>query len=64
MAEDYDIFDDMRTAWMLALGRRLRAEYDAVLEPAPARLTTLLEQLATAASDRTVQQSGDGASGS
>jgi hypothetical protein len=54
MAEDYDSFADIQRTWLLALGRRLRAEYDAVLEPAPPRLTALLEQLASATPDRPV----------
>jgi len=34
-----------RKAWLLAIGRRLRAEYDAVAEPVPERLDTLIRQL-------------------
>ena len=33
------------TAWLLAIGQRLRAEYDALAEPMPPRLTALLKQL-------------------
>ena len=33
------------TAWLLAIGRRLRAEYAALEEPIPERLTALLAQL-------------------
>jgi hypothetical protein len=32
-------------AWLLAIGRRLRADYDATAEPIPARLAELVEQL-------------------
>jgi hypothetical protein len=34
-----------RRAWLLEIGRRLQAEYDAVAEPVPERLTELLRQL-------------------
>ena len=33
------------TAWLLAIGQRLRAEYAALKEPIPERLTALLSQL-------------------
>jgi Anti-sigma factor NepR len=36
-----------RTAWLLLIGRRLRAEYDAVAEPVPERLAALIQQLET-----------------
>jgi hypothetical protein len=36
-----------KTAWLLLIGRRLRAEYDAVAEPVPARLAALIQQLET-----------------
>ena len=36
-----------KTAWLLAIGQRLRVEYDAVMEPMPSRLTALLEELRT-----------------
>ena len=39
---DYD-----RRGWLLAIGRRLRAEYDAVKEPVPERLVALIKQLET-----------------
>jgi hypothetical protein len=38
-----------RTAWLLLIGRRLRAEYDAVAEPVPPRLAALIQQLETSA---------------
>jgi hypothetical protein len=34
-----------RRAWLLALGRRLRVEYDAIAEPVPPRLAALVKQL-------------------
>jgi hypothetical protein len=45
-----------RTQWLLAVGQHLRTEYDALAEPAPARLAALVEELkvtepAAAASD-------------
>jgi hypothetical protein len=33
------------TAWLLAIGRRLRAEYAALDEPIPERLAALVAQL-------------------
>jgi hypothetical protein len=32
-------------AWLLAIGRRLRADYDATAEPIPRRLAELVNQL-------------------
>jgi hypothetical protein len=32
-------------AWLLAIGRRLRVEYDAIAEPVPPRLAVLVKQL-------------------
>jgi hypothetical protein len=34
-------------AWLLAIGRRLRVEYDAIAEPVPPRLAALVKQLET-----------------
>ena len=34
-----------KTAWLLAIGQRLRVEYDAVMEPMPPQLTALLDEL-------------------
>jgi hypothetical protein len=34
-----------RRAWLLAIGRRLRVEYDAISEPVPPRLAALVNQL-------------------
>jgi hypothetical protein len=36
-------------AWLLAIGRRLRVEYDAIAEPVPPRLAALVKQLETPA---------------
>jgi hypothetical protein len=36
-------------AWLLAIGRRLRVEYDAIAEPLPPRLAALVKQLETPA---------------
>jgi hypothetical protein len=33
------------TAWLLAIGERLRVEYDQAAEPLPPRLVALLDQL-------------------
>jgi Anti-sigma factor NepR len=33
--------------WLLAIGRRLRADYDALKEPVPERLAALVKQLET-----------------
>ena len=43
-------------AWLLAIGRRLRADYDATAEPIPARLAELVEQL-----ERSAKTSNDDA---
>jgi hypothetical protein len=34
-----------RRAWLLAIGRRLRIEYDALQDPVPGRLGTLIKRL-------------------
>jgi hypothetical protein len=36
-------------AWLLAIGRRLRIEYDAIAEPVPPHLAALVKQLETPA---------------
>ena len=41
-----------RRAWLLAIGRRLRAEYAAVAEPVPERLAALVARF-----ERTAEQS-------
>jgi len=38
-------FQRHERGWLLAIGQRLRIEYDAVAEPIPPRLMALLEQL-------------------
>jgi hypothetical protein len=43
MSRSDDALD--RREWLLAIGRRLRAEYDAVKEPLPPRLAELVKQL-------------------
>jgi hypothetical protein len=40
---EYSPFD--RTPWLLAIGERLRSEYDAFSEPLPERLTALVTQV-------------------
>ena len=45
-----------RRAWLLAIGRRLRADYDAIAEPIPARLAELVKQL-----EMPAKKSGDNA---
>jgi len=40
-----------RTAWLLLIGRRLKAEYDALAEPVPPRLAALIQHLETAPED-------------
>src|SRR5262245_43894088 len=34
-----------RRTWLLSIGQRLRAEYDAIAEPVPPRLAELIKQL-------------------
>jgi hypothetical protein len=43
------------TAWLLAIGQRLRVEYEDLAEPMPPRLTALLKLFESAAGD-SVQQ--------
>jgi hypothetical protein len=38
-------------AWLLAIGRRLKTEYDALARPLPPALAALLEQLEARAGD-------------
>ena len=40
----------LQRAWLLAIGRRLKADYDATAEPIPARLAEL-KQLERSATD-------------
>jgi hypothetical protein len=51
-----------RRAWLLAIGRRLRVEYDAMAEPVPPRLAALVKQLEMPPqgnSQETSQSAGD-----
>ena len=49
-----------RRAWLLAIGRRLRVEYDAMAEPVPPRLAALVKQLEMPwNSQETSQSAGD-----
>jgi len=49
-----------RRAWLLAIGRRLRVEYDAMAEPVPLRLAALVKQLEMPwNSQETSQSAGD-----
>jgi hypothetical protein len=48
MPDRSDILPQDNKAWMLAIGRRLRADYDAVAEPVPERLAALIKQLEAA----------------
>jgi hypothetical protein len=52
-----------RRVWLLAIGRRLRVEYDAIAEPVPPGLATLVKQLEMPA-EMPAQGSGQEASGS
>ena len=49
-----------RRVWLLAIGRRLMVEYDAIAEPVPPHLTALLKVLEIAATE-TSQQSASSA---
>jgi hypothetical protein len=40
-----------RTAWLLAIGQKLRVEYDDIAEPMPPHLTALLKLLEIAATE-------------
>jgi hypothetical protein len=48
MSDRSNILPQDNRAWMLAIGRRLRADYDAVAEPVPERLAALIRQLEAA----------------
>jgi anti-sigma factor NepR-like protein len=52
MPDRADILPQDHRVWMLAIGRRLRADYDAVAEPVPERLARLIKQLEPAESRR------------
>jgi hypothetical protein len=55
-------YPEDKRAWLLAIGRRLRAEYDAVAEPVPPRLLALLEQLEGNAGERSPEKASRGSS--
>jgi len=44
-------YPEDRKAWLLEIGLRLRAEYDAAAEPVPPRLLALVRQLEETAGD-------------
>jgi len=52
-----------RKAWLLAIGRRLRADYDALREPVPERLATLIRQLEQPASPAAAESTSSNGSG-
>ena len=52
-----------RKAWLLAIGRRLRADYDALREPVPERLATLIRQLEQPTSPAAVESTSSNGSG-
>jgi hypothetical protein len=39
-----DLFPLERNAWLLEIGRRIRADYDALKEPVPIRLAFLIRE--------------------
>jgi hypothetical protein len=57
MSDLSSFYPQCRTEWLLALGERLRVEYDRMAEPLPPRLIALLEQLGALPQDR-VQRRG------
>ena len=60
MAEGFSYYSQCGTAWLLAIGERLRVEYDAAAQPLPPRLVALLEQLG-APPQESVRQYGSSA---
>jgi Anti-sigma factor NepR len=44
MSDDSEFDPHDRREWLLAIGRRLRADYDALKEPVPERLAALVKQ--------------------
>ena len=42
--------------WLLSIGRRLRAEYEAIAEPVPPRLAELIKQLEKPSTAESYQQ--------
>jgi hypothetical protein len=55
MPDRSGVFPQDNRAWMLAIGRRLRAEYDAVAEPVPERLAALIKELQAPVRGRVVE---------
>jgi hypothetical protein len=45
MSGSRDYLPPERKAWLLAIGRRLRADYDALREPVPEGLAALIRKL-------------------
>jgi Anti-sigma factor NepR len=45
MSRQSELLSLERNAWLLEIGRRLRADYDALREPVPERLATLIRAL-------------------
>jgi hypothetical protein len=45
MSERDQLYPLDRRVWLLAIGRRLRVEYDAIAEPVPPHLVALVKQL-------------------
>jgi Anti-sigma factor NepR len=45
MADRIEPMPQDRKAWLLEIARRLRADYEALLEPVPPRFAALIEQL-------------------
>jgi hypothetical protein len=52
MSRSGNIVPQDQTAWLLAIGRRLQAEYEVVSEPVPERLAALLRRLEDRAAAR------------
>ena len=55
MPDRSGVFPHDNRAWMLAIGRRLRSEYDAVAEPVPERLAALIKELEAPSRGRVVE---------
>jgi hypothetical protein len=53
-----DLLIDDRLAWLLVIGRRLKAQYDAIAMPVPPALAVLLEQLEAREKRRVPEPSG------
>jgi hypothetical protein len=45
MSDGDQLYPLDRRVWLLAIGRRLRVEYDAIAEPVPPSLAALVKQL-------------------